>query len=48
MAYTIAVAGKGGVGKTTVCGINGIHLYDLNKYDDVARIVKESGIVDLI
>ena len=31
-----------------VCGINGIHLYALNKYDDVARIVKESGIVDLI
>ena len=30
------------------CGINGIHLYALNKYDDVARIVKESGIVDLI
>ena len=29
-------------------GINGIHLYALNKYDDVARIVKESGIVDLI
>ena len=31
-----------------VCGINGIHLYALNKYDDVACIVKESGIVDLI
>ena len=30
------------------CGIDGIHLYALNKYDDVARIVKESGIVDLI
>jgi methylenetetrahydrofolate reductase (NADPH) len=30
-----------------VCGISGIHLYALNKYDDVARIVKESGIVDL-
>ena len=29
------------------CGIDGIHLYALNKYDDVARIVKESGIVDL-
>ena len=28
-------------------GIDGIHLYALNKYDDVARIVKESGIVDL-
>ena len=30
------------------CGVDGIHLYALNKYDDVARIVKESGIVDLI
>ncbi|MDR0935679.1 MAG: methylenetetrahydrofolate reductase, partial [Oscillospiraceae bacterium] len=30
-----------------VAGIHGIHLYALNKYDDVARIVKESGIVDL-
>ena len=30
------------------CGIDGIHLYALNKYDDVARIVKESGIIDLI
>ncbi len=31
-----------------VCGINGIHLYALNKFDDVARIAKESGIIDLI
>lgn len=30
------------------CGVDGIHLYALNKYDDVARIVQESGIVDLI
>ena len=30
------------------CGVDGIHLYALNKYNDVARIVKESGIVDLI
>lgn len=29
-----------------VCGISGIHLYALNKYDDVARIVAESGIKD--
>lgn len=28
-------------------GIDGIHLYALNKYDDVARLVKESGIIDL-
>ncbi|MCJ7837058.1 methylenetetrahydrofolate reductase [Cuneatibacter sp. NSJ-177] len=31
-----------------VCGIDGVHLYALNKYQDVARIVKESGIVDLL
>ncbi|MDR2360879.1 MAG: methylenetetrahydrofolate reductase [Oscillospiraceae bacterium] len=31
-----------------VAGIDGIHLYALNKYDDVARIVKESGIIDII
>jgi methylenetetrahydrofolate reductase (NADPH) len=30
-----------------VCGIHGIHLYALNKYDDVARLVKESGIKDM-
>lgn len=29
------------------CGINGIHLYALNKYDDVARLVKMSGIKDM-
>ena len=30
------------------CGIDGIHLYALNKYEDVTRLTKESGIVDLI
>ncbi len=30
-----------------VCGINGIHLYALNKYDDVARLVEMSGIKDM-
>ena len=30
------------------CGINGIHLYALNKYDDVARIAREAGLLDLI
>ncbi len=30
-----------------VCGIAGIHLYALNKFDDVARLVKESGIKDM-
>ena len=29
------------------CGINGIHLYALNKYEDVARIAKEAGLLDL-
>ena len=27
------------------CGINGIHLYALNKYDDVAQIAKDAGLV---
>ncbi|MDR0813938.1 MAG: methylenetetrahydrofolate reductase [Oscillospiraceae bacterium] len=31
-----------------VAGIHGIHLYALNKFDDVAEIVKLSGLVDLI
>jgi methylenetetrahydrofolate reductase (NADPH) len=30
-----------------VCGISGIHLYALNQYDDVARLVRESGIKDM-
>ena len=30
------------------CGINGIHLYALNKFDDVAYIAKEAGLLDLI
>ena len=30
------------------CGIDGIHLYALNKYDDVACIAKEAGLVDHI
>lgn len=30
-----------------VCGIAGIHLYTLNKYEDVARLVNESGIKDM-
>ena len=30
------------------CGINGIHLYALNKFDDVARIAREAGLLDLI
>ena len=30
------------------CGINGIHLYALNKFDDVAYIAKEAGLLDLV
>ncbi|MDD6211934.1 MAG: methylenetetrahydrofolate reductase [Clostridiales bacterium] len=29
------------------CGINGIHLYALNKYEDVAYIAKEAGLLNL-
>jgi methylenetetrahydrofolate reductase (NADPH) len=41
--YTIGL-----IDEYRVSGINGIHLYALNKYDDVARIIKESGLVDRI
>ena len=30
------------------CGINGIHLYALNKYEDVAYIAKAAGLLDLV
>ena len=30
------------------CGVNGIHLYALNKFDDVAYIAREAGLLDLI
>lgn len=42
MEYTIKL-----IDEYRVCGIAGIHLYALNKYDDVARLVKESGIKDM-
>lgn len=42
MEYTIRL-----IDEYRVSGIAGIHLYALNKYDDVARLVKESGIKDL-
>ncbi len=42
LEYTIRL-----IDEYRVCGIAGIHLYALNKYDDVARLVKESGIIDL-
>ena len=28
------------------CGVDGIHLYTLNKFDDVARIAREAGIIE--
>lgn len=40
--YTIGL-----IDEYRVCGISGIHLYALNKYEDVARLVRESGIKDL-
>ena len=30
------------------CGVDGIHLYALNKYEDVAYIAKEAGLIDLV
>ncbi len=30
------------------CGVDGIHLYALNKYEDVAYIAKEAGLLDLV
>lgn len=39
LAYTIRL-----IDEYRVSGINGIHLYALNKYDNVARLVQESGI----
>ncbi len=40
--YTISL-----IDEYRVCGIAGIHLYALNQYEDVARLVRESGIKDL-
>ncbi|MDO4571979.1 MAG: methylenetetrahydrofolate reductase [Clostridia bacterium] len=42
LAYTIRL-----MDEYRACGIAGIHLYALNKYDDVARLVRESGIKDM-
>lgn len=41
MEYTVRL-----IDEYRVCGIAGIHLYALNKYDDVAELVKMSGIKD--
>ncbi len=42
MEYTIRL-----IDEYRVCGIAGIHLYALNKFDGVAALIKESGIKDL-
>ena len=42
IAYTIRL-----IDEYRISGIAGIHLYALNQYDDVARLVRESGIKDL-
>lgn len=42
MEYTVKL-----IDEYRVCGINGIHLYALNKYDDVKRLVDISGIKDM-
>lgn len=43
MDYTIKL-----IDEYRACGIDGIHLYALNKWEDVTRLVKESGIKDLL
>ena len=43
MEYTIRM-----IDEYRTCGIDGIHLYALNKWEDVTRLVKESGIKDLV
>ena len=39
MEYTVRL-----IDEYRVCGIAGIHLYALNKYNDVAKLVEMSGI----
>ena len=43
MEYTIRM-----IDEYRTCGIDGIHLYALNKWEDVTRLVKEAGIKDLV
>ena len=43
MDYTIKL-----IDEYRTCGIDGIHLYALNKWEDVTRLVKDSGIKDII
>ena len=43
MEYTIRL-----IDEYRTCGIDGIHLYALNKWEDVTRLVKEAGIKDIV
>ena len=43
MAYTVRL-----IDEYRACGIDGIHLYALNKYEDVTQLVKASGLIDLV
>ena len=36
------------IGQYRACGVDGIHLYALNKYEDVAYIAREAGLTDLV
>ena len=42
MEYTVRL-----IDEYRVCGISGIHLYALNKYENVAKLVEMSGIKDM-
>jgi methylenetetrahydrofolate reductase (NADPH) len=39
IAYTVRMTDR-----YRACGVAGIHLYTLNRYDDVARLVREAGL----
>lgn len=43
LEYTVKI-----IDEYRACGVNGIHLYALNKYDDVAFLAKEAGLLDLV
>ena len=43
LEYTVRL-----IDKYRACGVNGIHLYALNKYDDVAWIAENAGLRDLV
>ena len=43
LEYTVEL-----IDKYRACGVNGIHLYALNKYEDVAWIAENAGLRDLV